>query len=210
MIFDRSSSKTQIFYTYNISTFKGISKIRRFFQLFIILNIMTSFILGIICLFIDNSLSENSPNAFIAVLVFTMLNILSLFFSFLLISLLSCCLFLFKNSLKPAIVGCIPLIYKLGLYIFYIAIFPFCFVIFFDENAGDLEEITFFFLIYQMIVAIFFLMDGCYEIFRKETRSEYLMEIESQKSLYQIDDNEIELLQREIADSREKFKGSLH
>jgi len=65
------------------------------------------------------------------------------------------------------------------------------------------------FLIYQMIIAGVFLLNGCYEIVKNETTSDYLLEIESQKSLYQIDDNEIELLHREIEKSREPFKGSL-
>lgn len=72
----------------------------------------------------------------------------------------------------------------------------------------EIEEITIVFLIYQMLVALVFLINGCSNMMKKETRSSYLLEAESMKSLYLIDDNEIELLQKEIEVSRANFKGS--
>ena len=120
----------------------------------------------------------------------------------------NCCLSFFKKiHLRPAIIGCVPLIYKIILYISYISLFPLCFVIFIEDNE-KLEEITFIFLIYQMIVATLFFINGCYGLVKKQTTSEYLLEIESQRSLYQIDDYEMELLQTEIAEARQIFKGS--
>lgn len=59
-----------------------------------------------------------------------------------------------------------------------------------------------------MTVATMFLMNGCYELIKRETISQHLLEIESQKSLYQIDDLEIELLHREVFKERGKWKGS--
>lgn len=59
-----------------------------------------------------------------------------------------------------------------------------------------------------MTVAAMFLMNGCYELIKKETISQHLLEIESQKSLYQMDDLEIELLHREVFKERGKWKGS--
>lgn len=183
---------------------------RGIFKSFLLLNIITSFIFGLICMILDPSLCERSSMAFFVVLIFMMLDFLTLLFSLLLILTLSCCLsFLRRIKYKPTILGCLPLIYKLGLYILYIALFPFCIMIFVKENDENIEEITYLFLIYQMIIAGVFLLNGCYEIVKNETTSDYLLEIESQKSLYQIDDNEIELLHREIEKSREPFKGSL-
>ena len=159
---------------------------------------------------VDHELREKSQMAFFVVLIFTMLDVFTLFFSLLLISILSCCFSLLRRSnYRPTILGCLPLVYKLGLYILYVSLFPFCIIIFVDEEYQDIEETTYCFLIYQMIIAVMFLINGCYEIIKRETRSDYLLEIESQKSLYQIDEHELELLHQEIEESRLPFKGSL-
>lgn len=161
-------------------------------------------------MFLDHDLHKNSPMAFFVVLIFTMLDIFTLIFSLLLVSMLSCCFsFLRRSHYRPTILGCLPLVYKFGLYILYIALFPFCIIIFVDKEYQDIEETTYCFLIYQMIIAGAYLINGCCEIMKRETRSEYLLEIESQKSLYQIDEHELELLHQEIEESRLPFKGSL-
>lgn len=173
------------------------------------MNICASFILGLACLITDESLSTESYNVFLLVLLFMMLDLLNLFFSCLLLSFLACCLSLFQTRTPlPTLIGCIPFIYKLGLYFCYIALFPFCIVIFVDDDTRNIENITYIFLIYQMIVAGLFLLNGCYGLVKKETRSQHLLEIESQRSFYQVDDLEIELWEREVLQERGKWKGS--
>lgn len=165
-----------------------------------LLNIPISIVLACLCLLFEKNGLETDLLLFfygfssLIVFIFSLTALCFILLVFLLI-----------NRQNRSIFGYFPLLYRLFLTCFYIILIPTTFPIIIEMEFS----FSFCFLIFEWSFLVILGGRIFCEIISNRTTSNYLLELESQKSLYSLDDQELARIDLEVFSARQKFNGNL-
>lgn len=159
-------------------------------------------------LLIDEDLVDLSIEAFVLVIVFSLLDIGILVLSFLILLILKLLFNLCKYSrFSSKMIGLLPITYKTLVNISYLSLFPLT-ILLFIQQYKQLPDFSVAFLIYQMVVGVLIILVEIYDLVKLQTRSRFLVEIKTENEIYELDELEIDQWKQEFREARRFFEGS--
>lgn len=163
-----------------------------------ILNIPFALFCGFVTYLVEDSDSEFLE---ILIILHSTLCLISLLFSILVVLLLYFILNL-GSSRFVGIIGILPLIYRLLIFFAECILCPITFFYLIEESVNIL---TFFFLTTQIFVVLIVSLNFLKDVLSNPPVNSNLLEVESQKSLYSIDEQELKRIEIDVLKARETF-----